>query len=270
MENKNFIIPKVIHYCWFGNQPKPLIVQKCIQSWKTHLHDFQLIEWNETNFELDSPFAQKAFHTQKWAFVADYARLKILYQYGGIYLDTDMLLLKNLEPLLEHNIFMGCEKSNLISVGILGTKPRHPILLKLLNYYQNTLFNIKKIKTIPSIVTELLIQKGFIGCKQPMILDDVSIYPPEYFYALPFPPPQNKNYTHFITNNSYAVHLWESSWLTNWDFFKLGNYEKGFLPIKNTLKKSKIINLRLIGYRLLFNFYHLKNIIRNYKNEYFR
>ena len=100
------IIPKKIHYIWFGGNPKTELILKCIESWKKYMPDYEIIEWNESNFTFDNAYAKEAYENKKYAFVSDYARLKVVYEYGGIYLDTDVELVKSLQPLLEKGGFI--------------------------------------------------------------------------------------------------------------------------------------------------------------------
>src|SRR5690554_2001513 len=103
-------IPKTIHYCWFGNKKKPKIVEECIVSWHKVLSDYEIKEWNETNVDLNGTFVKFTYSKKKWAFVSDYVRLSVLYNHGGIYLDTDMLFLKPLDSFLENDLFFGAEE----------------------------------------------------------------------------------------------------------------------------------------------------------------
>ena len=102
------MIPKVIHYCWFGGGKKPKLAKKCISSWKTYCPGYKLIEWNESNYDLSSApqFVREAAEAKKWAFVSDYVRLQVVYQYGGIYLDTDVELLRNIDFLLDQTGYL--------------------------------------------------------------------------------------------------------------------------------------------------------------------
>ena len=104
------MIPKVIHYCWFGGNPLPITARDCIESWRLSCPDYEIIEWNESNFDVNAiPYTAGAYKDKKWAYVTDYARLKIVYEHGGIYLDTDVEVLKSLDPFLEHKAFFGTQ-----------------------------------------------------------------------------------------------------------------------------------------------------------------
>ena len=107
------MIPKIIHYCWFGGNPLPELAIKCIESWKKYLPDYEIKEWNESNFDINCcAYVREAYEAKKWAFVSDYARFWILYQHGGLYFDTDVELIKSIDDLIVKGAFMGCEPWN--------------------------------------------------------------------------------------------------------------------------------------------------------------
>ena len=112
------MIPKIIHYCWFGRNPKPKLAEKCIKSWKKYCPEYEIIEWNEDNYDLSSAplYVRQAYEAKRWAFVTDYIRLQVIYENGGIYLDTDVELRKSLDPLLVHQAYFGFEDEKNIPV----------------------------------------------------------------------------------------------------------------------------------------------------------
>ena len=117
------MIPKIIHYCWFGGKKKPENVEQYILSWKNKCPDYEIREWNENNFDIKSNcFCKEAYEKKKWAFVSDYARLAILYKYGGIYMDTDVEVIKPFDNLLTYQAFLCFESSKMVSIGTLGAK----------------------------------------------------------------------------------------------------------------------------------------------------
>ena len=143
-------IPKIIHYCWFGGGPINPESRKCIESWKKYCPDYKIIEWNEQNFEISqNRYAQQAYEAKKYAFVSDYVRLAVLYEYGGIYLDTDVELVRPLDELLEHKGFIGMEHSApspygrtlLVNTGSgVGAEPGCEMIGKMLAAYRNAAF----------------------------------------------------------------------------------------------------------------------------------
>jgi len=198
------MIPKKIHYCWFGKNPKSKLIEKCILSWEKHLPDYEIIEWNEENYDLEkNDYLKKMYAKEAWAFVADFARLDILYSEGGIYLDTDMEIVKSLNPLLKDSFFIGKESQEWISAGIIASIPKHPLTKLLRDEYLKS----KNIQTIPKVIT-------------PIILDyankhDISIYPEEYFY--PWKIEDKIKYGlplmySDVKKDTFAIHHWAKSW----------------------------------------------------------
>ena len=247
------MIPKIIHYCWFGGQPKNALITNCLRSWEEHLADFQMIEWNETNCSLDVPYIKAAYEARKWAFVADYVRLKVLYEIGGIYLDTDMLILKPLNPLLSHRFFIGCEKSTVVSMGILGCLPSHPLIKQFLTYYEQQVFDIQRPIIITRLITDFLITAGFVNCRSVLTIQDITIYPSSYFYPFPFPP--YGTYHEHLKPETYAVHLWAGSWLSEWEYFKIGNPKAALAIVREQLRHQKNKNWSYYKKLILFLYY---------------
>ncbi len=213
------MIPKIIHYCWFGTNRMPNTIQKCIASWKLHLHDYELVLWNETNSDLSHPFVKQALKDKQWAFVSDYIRLKVLSEQGGVYLDTDMLMLKDISELHNQQCFVGVESANFISCGVIGAQKNHPYILKCFQYY-NSIDVSKPIQyknlIIPKIFTSVF--KDIYKTEVPVAkqYDDLLILDENRFYAYPNPDPnlrrKDNDYLKYITETSYAVHLWARSW----------------------------------------------------------
>lgn len=198
------MIPKKIHYCWFGNNPKSKLILDCIESWKKFCPDFEIIEWNETNSkQYSNSFYDNALRKKKFAFAADYIRVKVLFELGGIYLDTDMLLLKSIDDLLKYNFFTAEEVDGRVAYGFFGSIKEHRYLSKMINFYDTTEFNVFS----PPVITHNfspLINRTTIKENEQIFFSDV-------FYSLPY---ENRldNYSNYITENSLAVHLWDHSW----------------------------------------------------------
>ena len=137
------MIPKVIHYCWFGHNPLPPLALKCIASWKKFLPDYEIREWNEENFDIDSTtYTREAYASGKYAFVSDYVRLWALYNEGGVYLDTDVQTLKPFDPLMEFDAFAGFEGSKHLPVGtcVLASRPGGQWVTEMLSLYDGLHF----------------------------------------------------------------------------------------------------------------------------------
>ena len=204
------MIPKVIHYCWFGKAKKSELISQCILTWKKHLPDFELKEWNEENSIIDCDFALKAFRKKQWAFVSDYIRLTVLYKYGGIYLDTDMFLVKPLHDLLQHSCFLGKQDERVVSAGIIGSVPGHPFIKRCIDEYKTKRFDEHRLVNlaIPELITRVYGSHLAVNT-------EVIIYSPEYFYPYStYDHLVDKDFLKYITPNSYSVHLWNSSWFS--------------------------------------------------------
>ena len=166
------MIPKVIHYCWFGRNPLPSLAIKCIESWRKYLPDYEKKEWNEDNFDVNIiPYTQEAYQVGKYAFVSDYARFWILYKYGGLYFDTDVEVIKPMDDIIARGPFMGCEKdvsdTSVASVapGLgLGVNPGLGVYKEILEMYSKLSFVNKdgtyNQKTIVQYTTEILCEYG--------------------------------------------------------------------------------------------------------------
>ena len=163
------MLPQIIHYCWFGKGEKPKLAKACIKSWKKHCPNYSIIEWNEDNFDISSCplYVRQAYETKKWAFVTDYVRLKVVYDHGGIYLDTDVQLKKSLDPLLMYDAFLGFEDGIQINTGLgFGAIQGHDVLLEMMNDYKDMPF-IKDdgsydTTPCPKRNTEVLLRRGLV------------------------------------------------------------------------------------------------------------
>ena len=243
------MIPKQIHYCWFGKKTKPKLVLDCISSWKKELPEYEIIEWNESNFKLEVHFAKEFYRLKKFAFVSDYVRMKVLHEFGGIYLDTDILVLKSLNPFLNNKCFMGAEDSEFINCAIIGAEPKNRFVKKVVEFYESVQCNLEtdlNILTIPRVVTNLYRKEfEFNGRFDKNISNELThVYKSDYFYPLTF---DNRfeaiDYKDHLTDNSYAVHLWNNSWMSHNEFhyFRNGDYKLGF---RQVLVSSEVKNFR--------------------------
>lgn len=211
------MIPKIIHYCWFGGKPLPAQAEKCLKSWKKYCPDYEIRRWDESNFDISTNlYAKQAYEAKKYAFVSDYARFFILEKYGGVYLDTDVELLKPLDAILEKGAFMGAESDESITVapGLgMGFIPEMAILKEILNVYKQLEFvdstgNINQ-KTVVEYTTEVLKKHGLkdrMGIQQ---VCGVNIYPTEYFA-----PKNCVTGKISITCNTVSIHHYDASWYT--------------------------------------------------------
>lgn len=250
------MIPKVIHYCWFNKKKKknfPPLVDKCIKSWKFFLPDYKIICWNEENFDLNTcKFVKEAFEAEKYAFVSDYVRLYVLFKYGGIYLDTDVEIVKSFDTLLNNKAIAGFKSKKMIDTCVLGTEKNNDIFRELLNKYNNKSFYKKDGSMDLQPNTEFLLdifKKYNIKMNNELQKkEQITIYPKEYFS--PYEASVGKLN---ITSNTYAIHWCDGSWV----------------PLKEKNKKE----MRQYYYKKYKNFYpdyiarKLSNIIVIYKME---
>lgn len=214
-------IPKIIHYCWFGRKPLPEMAIKCISSWKKHFPDYEIKEWNEDNFDINIvPYTTEAYSANKYAFVSDYARLYILYKYGGLYFDTDVEVIRNMDHIVHEGPFMGYEhdpivadnKFGEVALGLgLGVPSEYPLIKQILDYY-NTIHFINpdgsfSNDTIVTITTNLLKKQGLKVLDGIQVIQGIHIYPKEFFCP--------KDYITgklHITDNTISIHHYGASW----------------------------------------------------------
>lgn len=206
------MIPKKIHYCWFGGNPLPEKETKCMKSWEEILPDYTIKCWNENNSPLDHPFVSKMYKKKQWAFVSDYVRLYALYNEGGIYLDTDMEVLKSLNDLLKYNCFLGFESQFFVNAAIIGSISNHIFLKQCLEKYQNLKYEVN----IPKIVTKVLIDNGLRSYKN-QVVGEVNLFTSEYFYPWPY---QTDFEESMIKEKSLTIHHWSKNWKVNKNIFQ--------------------------------------------------
>ncbi|SFO47936.1 Glycosyltransferase sugar-binding region containing DXD motif-containing protein [Algoriphagus ornithinivorans] len=205
----------------------------CIQSWKEVLPDYGFKLWNESNFDYSAyAFSAKAYQLGKFAFVSDICRLHALYTEGGIYLDTDMLVLKDFKGLLKEEFFLGEEKEGLISAGIIGTTKNNPQISGLLDKYKQLTFDYDAPLDIPTFLTSYLER------------DKAKVYTKQYFYPLPFAE-RGKDFRPFVKAETYAVHLWNHSWKNEWQFLNDKNFRNAWTQYMNHLFDGPLTSKKL-------------------------
>ena len=248
MIKKNQFIPKTIYYCWFGGGKKDKLFDKCLSGWKKFLPEYKIIEINESNFNIHkNKYVKEAYEKKKWAFVSDYARLWSIYKNGGIYLDTDVELIRELD-LTNVKTFFCLQDEKLIATGLgFGSEPNNILIKKMMDDYENIRF-IKKRNEVDltscpvrntKSVEYFFSENGVIEIKSK---GDITIYPPEYFCPIDFETKQIK-----ITENTIAIHWFSGTWLS------------ADKKIKLLIKK---IFIKLFGYSI---FNKIKNIKMKYK-----
>ena len=211
------MIPKIIHYCWFGRNPLPPLAVKCINSWKKYFPDYEIKEWNEDNFNVNIiPYISEAYAAKKYAFVSDYARFWILYKYGGLYFDTDVEVIKPMDKIIAKGAFMGCENDDFTKQAVapglgLGVNPGLGLYKEILDLYETLHFaktdGTYELKTVVQYVTELLLKHGLKNTNDIQQVAGGWIYPQEYFCPISPTTLQLKK-----TKNTYSIHHFAGSW----------------------------------------------------------
>ncbi len=214
------MIPKVIHYCWFGRNPLPPLAVKCIESWKRYLPDYEIKEWNEDNFDVGIiPYTREAYEARKYAFVSDYARFYILYHHGGLYFDTDVEVIRPMDDIVARGAFMGYENeakpgatAPAVAPGLgLGCNPGLGLYAEILGLYAGLHFlrpdGGLNLRTVVEYTTELLAAKGLRTVNEVQCVADVWIYPKEYFCPMDY-----RTHVLEITANTRSIHHYAASW----------------------------------------------------------
>ena len=202
-------IPKIIHYCWFGRGKQNELIKRCISSWKQYLPEYEIILWNEDNFPVNEyPFAQQALMDKKWAFVSDVARLYALYYYGGIYMDTDVEVLKPLDKFLSHGFFSGYESLRHIPTGIMGAKKHNEYVKLLLSWYNDKCYgkDYYEIANTRIITRITRLNCGLKVNGKQFNFGDCCYYPREYFC------PERTENGWKISANTYTIHHFTGLW----------------------------------------------------------
>ncbi|WP_413531706.1 glycosyltransferase family 32 protein [Empedobacter brevis] len=235
------MIPKIIHYCWFGNNPKPKIVEDCILSWKKYLPDYDIIEWNENNFDVfQNEFVKTAYDNKKWAFVSDFARAKALYENGGFYLDTDMEVKNTLNDFLHHRAVCGFEIKGIPYSAFWGVEKEHVLAKKIMEYYTTSEY---KEEPNTAIFSRMLVKDFGADADRDEyqeLKEGIALYPSTYF-SLDLP-------------INYVTHHFSGSWHDSW------TYER------NTYKE--MVNMYGLLNRLLEDKYSkekIKNVVYNHQ-----
>lgn len=208
------MIPKIIHYCWFGRGEKPELAKKCIASWKKFCPDFEIREWNEGNCDyLSIPFMAEAYAAKKYAFVSDVMRLIALEQYGGVYFDTDVEVLRDISPLLDDEGFIGFENDQFVNSGqVMAAKAHHPVIRAMIEEYKKLHFaNADGTATpvgCPRLNTDVMERFGLIRNGREQVVAGIHVYPADYFN-----PVDSTTGKLTKTVNTYSIHWYSMSWL---------------------------------------------------------
>ena len=215
------MIPKTIHYCWFGRNPLPASAVKCINSWRKFFPDYEIKEWNEDNFDVNIiPYTAEAYQARKYAFVSDYARFWILYHYGGVYFDTDVEVIKPMDDIIERGPFMGIEVISIeefptypfVNPGLgVGAEKSMAFFEKMLDAYADQHFGYEKDRVTDKGVvwrtTDLLIQSGIQPGESHQVIDNINIYPIDFFN-----PYDDLTGKLRVTENTRSIHWYAATW----------------------------------------------------------
>ena len=208
------MIPKIIHYCWFGRGEKPELAKKCIASWRKSCPDFEIREWNEGNCDyLSIPFMAEAYAAKKYAFVSDVMRLIVLEQYGGVYFDTDVEVLRDISPLLDDEGFIGFENDQFVNSGqVMAAKAHHPVIQAMIEEYKKLRFTNADGTTTPvgcpRLNTDVMERFGLIRNGREQVVAGIHVYSADYFN-----PMDSTTGKLTKTENTYSIHWYSMSWL---------------------------------------------------------
>lgn len=251
------MIPKKIHYCWFGGNELPELAKQCISSWKKYLPDYEIIEWNESNYDIEkNRYIREAYSKKKYAFVSDFARFDILYNYGGIYFDTDVEIIKDITNLIEKGSFVGLESPGLINTGLgMAGSINEKIFKEVIDSYEKDSFinsdGTMNLKTVVYRVSEIFEIYGLSKKDEFQFIRNINIYPVEYFC-----PKSPKTMNLLITNNTYTIHHYDASWI---------DYRTRQLMIEKSNITNKIKNQHVAS--VLKKFCVIKKILLSYKDK---
>lgn len=209
------MIPKIIHYCWFGNKKLTSQAVNCIKSWRKYCPSYKIIQWDESNFDLKyNPYVCEASESGKWAFVTDVVRLYVLYNYGGIYMDSDVEVIKPLDDILQFNAVSGFQDESYIPTGIMASIKHHHFIKDLLDEYNGIHFRRNDgtfdLKTNCDRITSICLKKGLNLNNKFQVVDDLTLFPSDFFCA------KNRITGRInITENTYTIHHFAGSWITD-------------------------------------------------------
>lgn len=213
------MIPKIIHYVWVGHNPKSPLIKECIATWHKKLPDYQIIEWNEDNFDMhENRYIEQAYAAKKWAFVSDYIRARAIYEQGGIYLDTDVRVIDDFDSLLANRAFIGFENHDYLSAAIFGAEKQHPFIKDILDYYQDLDFNFDAQNQMAGVnslsVTDIVKDKYGLqtGNFEQELKDGLHVYPDGILCN----PSRNSKSIHLFTGTwMNGTHTWKQKLVTN-------------------------------------------------------
>lgn len=239
------MIPKIIHYCWFGCNPLPEDAKEYIESWKKYCPGYEIKQWDESNFDINCcKYVKDAYEAKKWAFVSDYARFWILYKYGGVYFDTDVEMIKSIDDILQEGAFMGMEEVGIIAPGLgIAANPGMTIYKEILEEYEKSNFykfpGVQEDENVVGKVTKIFQKHGFDSENNNVQnIEDITVYTPEYFAPMDY-----KTRKIILTEKTRTIHHYAATWINP--------IEKRINELKTEYTKcDKTLAKWLIGYRI--------------------
>lgn len=258
------MIPKTIHYCWFGRGEKPELAIKCIDSWKKYCPDFTIIEWNEDNYDLlNAPtYVQQAYENKKWAFATDYVRIWAVHTFGGIYMDTDVELLRPIDDLLILHGYIGFETSSNIALGLgFGAEKGDSILEGLMESYHTLSFlnedGSLNLTPGPLLNTQFLCNKGLKLNNRKQMVGDITIFPKSFFGPQNYLTGKTK-----ITKDTYSIHHYAASWVDQKKLYKnkLSAWIHTSQTVDAAIRLPKQLTRKIMGNRL---YERLRDVLRD-------
>ena len=263
------MIPKIIHYCWFGGNPLPELAQKCIASWKKFLPGYEIKEWNESNYDVRKiTYTAQAYDAKKYAFVSDYARFDILYQYGGVYFDTDVEVIKPMDDILANGAFLGLEKTDSIQIASglgIACEKEDEMYARILDSYRKSSFlnsdGSHNLLTVVKRVTDIFEPFGFVKENRVQKIKGIMLYPTEYFC-----PKDLMSGELNITENTHTIHHYDGSWMP---LIQKKTFEYG----QNIYQKygKNFLSQNLVRIRIFFFRFHedgIKKTVQFYMSKF--
>lgn len=237
-------IPKILHYCWFGGNEYSQEIRMCMASWKKYLSEYEFVEWNENNFDVrKNEYTKEAYSAKKYAFVTDYVRLYALYNFGGVYVDTDLEILRPISTFLCESAFSGFEARDSVPTAIMGSEPKQELIGELLDYYDDRHFIMKDgsydLTTNVVIITNIMKKYGLMQNGRLQSVKGFKLYPQIYFAPNTFGMMFGEK-----PHNSYSIHHFTSTWSNKKSSSKTKRYVVG--KLRNAIGTEKVVNLKSI------------------------
>lgn len=222
-------IPKIIHYCWFGGKTLPKSAVKCINSWKKFFPDYEIKEWNESNFDVNMiPYTKEAYAAKKYAFVSDFVRFWVLHEHGGVYFDTDVEVIRPMVDIIENGAYFGMENKTAINPGLGMAAPAgHPFYKWYIDYFSDKHFTSEQPSMVP-VVSRDMRNRGWKTDCTIQTIDGITIYPPDFFC-----PQAMMGAPINLTENTRSIHHFDATWLPAWrkNLIHLKQFAKKLLPL---------------------------------------